>query len=305
MMTACTWPLICPVCGDGLRAAAGTLKCPQSHSFDIAKEGYVNLLLSGKRRAKIRGDAKAMLRARRRFLEQGFYEPLSDTLNQRVQHYLETATRAGPTAAPIYVADMGCGEGYYVGRLKQALDRRLATTTCRYFGMDISKQAARLAAKAYPDICFFVANTNDQILFATGSVHILFNIFAPRNPAEFARVIVPGGLLLVALPNPDHLADLPAELKLLGIEADKQQHILDHLASTFTLTGQHTISHELVLDGSQLVDLVGMTPNYWHLEAGEWRTIEALAGTTTSASFTILEFRRDQAAGAETTMTTP
>jgi 23S rRNA (guanine745-N1)-methyltransferase len=297
--------LICPVCGDDLHAAAGTLKCPQSHSFDIAKEGYVNLLLSGRRRAKILGDAQAMIRARRRFLEQGFYEPLSDALNQRVHHYLETAAGAAPAPAPLCVADMGCGEGYYVGRLKQALDRRLATTACRYFGMDISKQAARLAAKAYPDICFFVANTNDQILFATGSVHILLNIFAPRNPAEFARVLVPGGLLLVALPNPDHLADLPAELKLLGIEEDKQQHVLDHFAGAFTLAGQHTISHKLVLDSSQLVDLVRMTPNYWHLEAGEWSKIEALAGTTASASFTILEFRRDQAAGAGPTMNTP
>lgn len=292
-MATCSWPLICPVCGAGLSATGGTLKCPQSHNFDLAKEGYVNLLLSGKRRAKFLGDAKAMLRARRRFLEQGFYEPLSDALNRRVHRYVRAATGAGPMAMPLCLADIGCGEGYYIGRLQHTLDRNLVNTTFHYFGMDISKDAARLAAKAYPDICFFVGNTHEQILFAAGSMQILLNVFAPRNAGEFARVLAPGGLLLVVLPNPDHLAGLPAELSPLRIEEDKRQHIVEQFDSTFVLAEEQPITHELALDKAQLINLVQMTPNYWHLDDSAWRELEMPAGMTTRASFTILEFHRD------------
>ena len=38
--------LRCPVCAGALEKRAGASRCPKNHSFDIAKSGYVNLLLN-------------------------------------------------------------------------------------------------------------------------------------------------------------------------------------------------------------------------------------------------------------------
>ena len=219
----CVWPLICPVCDARLAQVGNTLQCPQAHSFDVAREGYVNLLLAGRKRPKILGDTKEMLQARRSFLAQGFYDPLSDAINKRVYNHL-TNQRHSDASFPTCVADIGCGEGYFLNRLKHHLDHQLERDDVCYFGIDISKEAARLAAKRYKEMRFVVANVNQKVLFSNNSVQVLTNIFAPRNAAEFDRVITWDGLLLIVIPSPRHLANLRSELNLLSlsIEPDKQ-----------------------------------------------------------------------------------
>jgi SAM-dependent methyltransferase len=175
------------------------LRCSNSHTFDIAREGYVNLL-----RKKLPGDTKEMLVARRDFLERNHYQPLSDMLNQLVHAYLATSS------SPINILDAGCGEGYYLGRLQQYLTDQHYQIQC--IGLDISKEAIRMAARHYKQSCFVVANLKERVVLADDALHIILNIFAPRNPAEFTRVLVPGGLLLVAIPAPDHLLQLRSAL---------------------------------------------------------------------------------------------
>lgn len=281
----CTRFLICPVCEARLARVGNTLKCIQRHSFDIAREGYVNLLLASGRR-KILGDTREMLRARRDFLARGFYGPLSDAVNECVYNHL-----AGD-ASPTCIADVGCGEGYYIGKLKRHLDSQPGFGGLCYFGLDVSKEAARLAAKRYKDIRFIVASVNRKVLFSSGSVRVLLNIFAPRNVAEFDRVLAQDGLLLVVIPTPRHLASLRSELDLLSIEPDKRNKVIEQFAGPFRLAGERTIEYEMRLVDAQLLDLIQMTPNYWHISDEAWDRVIAVERVQTEASFTILEFRR-------------
>src|SRR6266700_2748638 len=180
--------LACPFCQGALEEMGKSLVCPNKHSFDIAREGYVNLL-----RKKLPGDTSEMLVARRAFLERGFYQPLSDVLNELV------VTRIQGMKQAVYILDAGCGEGYYLGRLWQMLAGQGAggkrDSSC--LGLDISKDAIRMAARQYPEIDFVVANLKEPLVVRGQVLHFLLNVFAPRNAAEFARVLLTGGWLLV------------------------------------------------------------------------------------------------------------
>ncbi len=285
----CTRFLICPVCGAGLARVGATLKCPHAHSFDIAREGYVNLLLSRGKRPKIMGDAREMLRVRRDFLERGFYDPLSDALNESIHNHL-----TGETSPffPTCIADVGCGEGYYIGRLKRQLDSQSGLDNLCYFGLDISKEAARLASKRYQNVRFVVASINRKLLFPDGAVRVLTNIFAPRNVTEFDRTLAQEGLLLIVIPNPRHLARLRSELNLLSIELDKRNKVVEQFTGPFRLAGERIVEYEMSLEGEALLSLVQMTPNYWHISSEAWDDVLAVERIQTEASFTILEFRR-------------
>jgi 23S rRNA (guanine745-N1)-methyltransferase len=284
--------LICPVCGGNLARVGRTLKCPQAHSFDVSREGYVNLLRTSGKRPKILGDTGDMLLARRGFLGRGHYAPLSDAINHRVAHYLSGPPRCYEGPAPTCIVEVGCGEGYYVGRLKRHLDDKAGCGDICYFGMDISKDAARLAAKKYAEIRFIVADIRQKALFSDAAVRVELNVFAPRNPAELARITAPGGMLLVVIPNPDHLESLRVRLGLLGIEADKEQRVIEQFAETFHVAGTQTLAYDMHLNGQDLIDLVRMTPNYWHTSEEAWDEVKAVKSAHTRAGFTIIEFHR-------------
>jgi 23S rRNA (guanine745-N1)-methyltransferase len=274
--TPCVRPLTCPVCHQPLNLQDRNLRCEQNHSFDLAREGYVNLIL-GHKRPKIQGDDRVMLAARRRFLARGHYDALSQTIIKIVlDHSVEQD--AG-------VLDIGCGEGYYLGQLQPLLPAGACS-----FGLDVAKDAVRLAAKRYPASRFIVADVNGRIPFADQSIHVLLNIFAPRHPAEFARIAAPGGLLLVVIPGADHLRELREALGLLDIEAGKQQRITGQLAGLFTLQNVQPVTIPLDLHQPDLTDLVQMTPNYWHLTPERRAQLQAMTRLPTTARFELLAF---------------
>jgi 23S rRNA (guanine745-N1)-methyltransferase len=260
------------------------LKCTHGHTFDIAREGYVNLL-----RKQLPGDTREMLVARRQFLEH--YRPLSDTLNTLV--YTHATQWPQHTPSTLHILDAGCGEGYYLGRLQDYLQNKQLPTHISYIGVDISKDAVKMAAKRYHDAFFVVANLKERLPFPDGSLDVILNIFAPRNTDEFARVLTPGGLLLVAIPNPIHLLQLRAALHLLNIEEDKQQHVIEQFAHQFTLQTTTPVTYTLHLRGEQISQAVMMTPNYWHLSQETRQAIADLTEIQTEAGFICLAFRRN------------
>ncbi|HRQ39989.1 MAG TPA: methyltransferase domain-containing protein [Chloroflexota bacterium] len=278
-------PLLCPICAQPLADYRQTWRCPTGHSFDVAREGYVNLRRSHKRLPETVGDAPEMLRARREFLSRGFYEPLSDLINEQVV----TAITNQPV--PV-VVDAGCGEGYYLGRLAQRLAGQGAKGVS-LFGLDIAKTAVRMAAKQVGGHGrFLVTDLNGRLPFADQSVQVLLNLFAPRHPVEFARLIRPDGLLLTVIPAPDHLQSLRDRFGLLGIQAEKQAHMATQFAGLFALQPVQTITFPLYLDNHALSCLVQMMPGARHLTPPQQEAIAYASAVETVASFVVLPMIR-------------
>ena len=126
--------LICPICAQSLRREEKRLVCPNRHSFDIARQGYVNLLAVQQKHSLSPGDTREQVLSRRAFLEAGFYSPISEELNRAALAH----------NAQGEILDIGCGEGYYSARLAQAIGAPLT-------GLDISKEAVRCAAGKYKE----------------------------------------------------------------------------------------------------------------------------------------------------------
>ncbi|HEV3376114.1 MAG TPA: hypothetical protein VG126_02430, partial [Thermoleophilaceae bacterium] len=87
--------LACPHCGGGLSRLDGRVACPNEHSFDIARSGYLSLLPGDARLGS--ADTADMVAARERFLEAGHFEPLAETLADEAERALR---RTGGEARP-------------------------------------------------------------------------------------------------------------------------------------------------------------------------------------------------------------
>lgn len=304
-MDRCYEVLICPVCGGRLGREGGALVCAAGHRYDIARQGYVNLL-GGAARSATLGDSAAMLRARRAFLDRGHYAlliaavaamaaaskqwatgqpntasgfvppvrgPGASAVTGENQHAgrhgpMSSASRCplpaagSPLPAPRLLIDAGCGEGAYLA----AVAERLGAGWCAV-GIDVAKEAARLAAGRHGAALFVVADTWQRLPLADGAVDLLLNVFAPRNGPEFGRLVRPAGRLLVAVPRPDHLAALRGHIPLLGIEPDKPASITGKLAAWFTLERRQSVTWPLRLSGNDLALLAAMTPGSRHASA--------------------------------------
>lgn len=271
--------LVCPVCGETLLLDNAMLRCSNAHSFDLAKEGYVNVL-----RKKVLGDTKEMVLARRAFFDKGYYQPVSDLLNQLLFDHLPL-----PHVGPLCILDAGCGEGYYGGRVHEYLEERNRPVVS--LGIDSSKDAMRMAAKRYPASFFLVADLKATLPLRDGVLDGMLNIFAPRNLAEYARLLAPAGLLLIIIPGPDHLQQLRQTLHLLDIEEHKEQHVIEQCAVHFELLAKRSLTYDLHLQREEIVQLVMMTPNYWHLSDEIRAHMLALDAISTTVDFICLLFR--------------
>jgi len=266
-------PWICPICRLRLAEAPGAWKCPAGHSFDVAREGYVNLLV-GRQRSGVKGDTRPMFEARRRWLESGRYLPLR-------QYLAGLAKTAGSRAV---VAEAGCGEGYYLGGVCETAPK----LTC--VGFDLSKDGVKLAARRYPGAVFAAADTNRGLPWDDGSVDLLLDVFAPRNPVEFARVLRPSGRLVVVIPGTEHLAQLRATLPLLGIEEGKRSKIEVTFGSELVLETSERLNYLMDLSSAEIADLVGMTPNAWFLSSAGREKLAGLDAMSVTADFEMLVF---------------
>ncbi|HEX9038992.1 MAG TPA: hypothetical protein VF808_18565 [Ktedonobacterales bacterium] len=252
--------LRCPHCGDPLDQGARAWVCPRGHSFDRARQRYVNLLRPG---VRVHGDSAAMLRARRRFLGAGHYAPLAATIAGEVGAWLADAGAIPPEARAL--VDCGCGEGYYLDALADAQAGGLRAGGWRLYGFDVARDAVRMAAgRRYAGLgaALFAASVWERLPLADAGVGAALVVFAPRNATEFARVIAPGGLLLVVTPAPEHLAGARAALPaLLTPEPEKSARLRASLAPAFALTAERAIRFPLALDAAALASLAEMTPH--------------------------------------------
>lgn len=240
--------LRCPLCGGELTLVDRAVRCPARHSFDLARQGYLNLL---GRAAPAHADTPGMVAARARFLDSGAYDPLSQALRRAVPE------SAGEQRRARNVVEVGAGTGHYLARL-------LTDLGARGVALDISLAACRRAAQAHPDSGAVVADVWRRLPLASGAYDVVLSIFAPRNAAEFARVLQAGGVLVIATPLPDHLNELRGRLGLMEIQPGKDQRLAASLTAGFRRTTREECRYRLQLTADSAGDLVGMGPNAFH-----------------------------------------
>lgn len=251
--------LSCPQCGDRLEPGSRTLGCPTGHTYDVARQGYVNLLGTA---APKHADTAAMVQARADFLDQGHYRPLAERLAACLNRCQDPARGV--------IVEAGAGTGYYLARTLAPGSRGIAT--------DISAYACRRAARR-PHIGAVVADTWRGLPVRAGCADGVLVVFAPRNMAEFARIVRPGGSLVVATPMPHHLAELRETLGLLEVHPDKAATIRDAAAPWFDPVDAHEVSYPLELDAGQARLLVAMGPNAFHTRPGrDYRPVRTGVG---------------------------
>ena len=263
--------LICPICGEKLNIRERQYLCPHNHSFDMARQGYVNLLTVQQKHSLNPGDTRAQVLSRREFLEAGFYTPIAEAL-------IAEAKNLGISGQ---ILDVGCGEGYYSSRLADALDSPLT-------GLDISKEAVRCAAAKYKGKQWLCA-TAAHIPVEDSSVDLLTSLFALTLPQEFARVLREGGYYFQVLAAEDHLLGLK---RIIYDQLNfKEKNTVPELPG-FVLVKSLPIRFSFTAEGQQIRNLFSMTPHVFRIgKAGA----ERLANTDTltdTASCVLNVFRR-------------
>ncbi|MFF0268688.1 putative RNA methyltransferase [Kribbella sp. NPDC004536] len=238
--------LRCPVCADRLALDGRTARCAQGHAYDLAKQGYLNLLPAASN--GIEGDSAAMVGARTVFLGTGYYVAIRDAL-----------ILAAGLGADDLVVEVGAGTGYYLAGVLGTSDRR------RGIALDVSKYAARRAAKVDPRIASVVCDAWKELPVVDGSAQVVLNVFAPRNAKEMARILAPDGRLLVVTPNQQHLAELVDVLGMVSVDEDKERRLQDSLDGAFVRTGSEVVEETMSLDRTAVEQLVLMTPSARHL----------------------------------------
>lgn len=244
---------ICPACQQALVQQPQSWRCADGHSYDIGKEGYVNLLLANQKRSKEPGDNKAMVNARRAFLDQGCYQPLADKLVEIIKGQFI----AKPTTDVINLFDAGCGEGYYLNQLVQGLSEQFDNIVA--CGSDIAKIAVQKAAKKYP-FCYFSVASSFQIPLGDGSQDGVLQVFAPSSSEEILRILKNSGFWLQVNPAAGHLQ----QLKQAIYDVPQEHKMLTEVPEGFRLHSEQTLNFDFDLaDEASRLNLLMMTPYYW------------------------------------------
>lgn len=234
--------LACPHCGSDLELGSGAATCPRGHSFDLARQGYLNLLAGPQPR---NADTAAMVAARGRVLGSGAFERVLDLVRQH-------------TGQARRILEVGSGTADY---LRRSLGE---DPEARGIAVDVSVPAARVAARADQRIASVVADVWSGLPVRDHCLDAVLCVFAPRNLTEFARVLVPGGRLLVLTPNPGHLAELRERFGLLTIQPGKQERLLAAASEFFDLRTTARVRARLELSAALAADVITMGPNAFH-----------------------------------------
>lgn len=306
---------ICPLCQSPLKPAADTWRCDgrlhpkqTSHPFDVARQGYVNLLPVQQKKSKAPGDSQESIDARKRFLNHGHYASLQGLISQKMTELLYQDKQVGDhKSKSVNWLDIGCGEGYYTQAMAQlgldAIDTLIAA--------DISKPAVVELAKVSKMAGQLWYQQNEQpstqttVIYplVTSAAHLplrphsmtgISSIFSPILPEAFAEVLADDGYLIIAKPDIGHLATMRDALFDSVREHDSDK-FLQELAPYFTLIDTHRVSTELTLSADDLADLMTMTPYAYRARSEKRKALLAAVETeafNTEAKFVVYVLRK-------------
>lgn len=241
---------LCPICQLSLsqhQTSKGYF-CANKHHFDLAKEGYLNLLPVQHKKSKQPGDSRAMMRARRNFLQAGYYQPMAQALSEIIDSQAQYCKE-------LRILDMGCGEGYYCRQIE------LLSANCdklKLHGTDIAKNAILAAAKKQPTARYIVAS-NKRLPYQNAYFDMLLRVCAPTEDTEVRRLLKNGGLILLVTPGARHLW----QLKEFIYQRVREHQIAVSLPHGFEIIDQVRVTHRICPDTEQRLALLQMTPFAW------------------------------------------
>lgn len=265
---------ICPLCGNPLIKEGSSFKCLKNHCFDISGSGYVNLITSGGKKGH--GDDKLMVRARRDFLSKGYYSHLKDAVTNEVLKITE------PDGAFL---DSGCGEGYYTSGFYAAFKEKGGS---EMYGIDVSKEALKLASKACPNVCFAVASAY-RLPFNDSSFDIITSLFAPLASEEFYRALKSGGFFVTVIPLENHLFGL----KKAVYDTPYRNKPENTQLKGFELINGAEVKKEITVRGTEdIKNLFMMTPYYYKTSAADQSKLDKLTELVTETEFLVLTYKK-------------
>ncbi len=282
--------LQCPKCNKSLAKFQDKkiYKCADNHCYDIAKQGYINLLLSHHKKSNHSGDSKDMIRIRHNFLEKGYYQPISDEINKLALEYVKKSR--------CHILDLGCGEGYYLHKLREAF--ALQQRNNMYYGLDISKEAVKLAGSRSKSIEWLVASSF-KIPFKRESIELLLSVFSPISDDECFRILDRQGYFIRVLPNASHLIEL-RKIIYSHLEERREGTIFN---KNMECIKEKDVTYQIYLEQDELISLLKMTPHYWKTSYDNKKKLEEISRMEVTIDMNVAVFHKEQAipkAGEET-----
>ena len=263
--------LMCPVCRQVLQLHDRTWRCANNHSYDVAKQGYVNLHVVQHKHSKNPGDTAASVQARRAFLSAGHYAPLQQAVVQKIR-----------TLRIENLLDIGCGEGYYTAAMQGEV--------LQCVGVDIAKNAVQVAAKLNPAVTW-VVGTGATLPVLEHCIDLCTSLFSPIPQQEILRVLKPQGYLLVVTPAPEHLLAMRQAL-FEEVKPHDPEKFITQLQDAFDLVDASVVETPLQLNQSDLNHLIAMTPYAYKAKAERRQALEQQTQFDVTAQHQIYLFQK-------------
>ncbi|MCG5226002.1 putative RNA methyltransferase [Acinetobacter pittii] len=263
--------LMCPICRQSLNLTERTWRCEQGHSYDVAKQGYVNLHVVQHKHSKNPGDTPESVDARRAFLQGGYYQPLQQAVVDLLKQLDVKA-----------ILDIGCGEGYYTSAMQQVVEHCV--------GVDIAKTAVQRAAKLNPEVTW-VVGTGATLPVLDHSMDACTSLFSPIPQAEIARVLKEDGYLIVVTPASEHLYAM-REALFEQVNPHTPEKFVEQLQDLFELKQEQIIDAPFVLEQQALKNLIAMTPYAYKASPERRSQLEQHSQLEVTASFQIYVFQK-------------
>lgn len=268
---------LCPVCGEKLCIIDKTMKCSNNHSFDISSKGYVNLLINTKNKNKTHGDDKEMVDARYKFLNCGFYQPLSDAICRISKKHLKKNS---------FIVDAGCGECYYTANLYNYLKE--SEINCEAVGIDISKHALMYASKRCKDLSLAVGSVFRMPL-EDNVADLLLTVFSPYSESEYKRIIKKDGYMIMVFGLENHLYSL----KKVVYDTPYKNAPADYELDGFELLETDELKYSISLDSNEQVkNLFAMTPYYHKTSFKDKQKLNKIEKLDTEIEFCVAIYKK-------------